>query len=275
MRKGVIPHTLAAATLLTALLATATAARADDITVAQNGTGASVKVATNGGLGGTSPGASGRTCAWTVTRANTPEPFKSIWENVPAPAGEMPDSGQWARWDCSDGTAGIAWMPNSRPMVAPGVLAREAYRHLPLPEPQIGVNPVAGREQFVNLPTWLWISPLTWGVRSATASVPGLSATATATPISVTWTMGDGGQVVCRGPGTAYSSRFPAGSASPDCGYVYRHSSARAPGAAYVVTAITTWRVTWTSSIGTSGSLPLISRSSQISLLVAEAQALN
>jgi len=257
------------------LLLAPTAARADNITVAADGTGATVKVAASGGPGGTGPAASGRTCTWTVTQVNTPEPFRSIWAKVPPPPGETPGSGQWARWDCSDGTAGISWLPNSRPAVAPEVLAQQASRHLPLPQPQIGVNPVAGRDQFVNLPTWLWTAPTTWGTRSATASVPGLEATATATPISVTWTMGDGGQVVCRGPGTPYSPRFPARSASPDCGYIYHHSSARTASSVYTVTATTTWRVTWTSSSGATGSLPPITRSSQISVRVAEAQAIN
>lgn len=275
MRQGVIPYTIAATALLAVLLVAPTAARADNITVAADGTGATIKVATSGGSGGRGSGTSGRTCTWTVTQANTPEPFRSIWASVPPPAGEAPGSGQWARWDCSDGTAGISWLPNSRPVVAPVVLAQEAYRHLPLPQPEIGVNPAVGREQFVNLPTWLWVSPLTWGVRSATASVPGLSATATATPISVTWTMGDGGKVVCRSPGTPYSPRFPPRSASPDCSYTYRHSSAQASGTVYTVTATTTWRVTWTSSNGATGGLPPITRSSQISLEVAEAQALN
>jgi len=277
LRKGLIGRALAAATLLTALLGAPTAASADNITVASDGTGATIRVATTSGHGGSgsSSGASDRTCTWTVTQANTPEPFKSIWVDTPPPAGETPGSGQWARWDCSDGTAGISWLPNSRPVVAPVSLAREASRHLPLPAPQISVNPPAGQAQLVNLPTWLWVSPLTWGVRAATASVPGLAATATATPTRVTWTMGDGGRVVCHGAGTAYSSRFAPGSASPTCGYVYRHGSARAAGGAYTVTATTTWRITWTATIGTGGSLPSISRSSQISLRVAEAQAVN
>jgi len=271
----VIPHTLAAATLLIILLAAPAIARADDVFVAHEGSGASIKVATDGGTAGSGPAGGGKTCTWTVTQANTPEPFRSIWAAVPPPAGRPPGSGQWARWDCSDGTAGISWLPNSRPAVAPEVLAQEAYRQLPLPQPQIEVNPVAGREQFVNLPTWLWVSPTTWGIRSATASVPGLSATATATPITVTWTMGDGGQVVCHGSGTPYSPRYSARSASPDCGYVYRHSSARATGGMFTVTAVTTWQVTWTSTSGATGALPPITRTSQISVRVAEAQALN
>jgi len=271
----VISFTIAATAALAAFVVASTPARADIVAVAPDGNGANIEVATSGGRGSTGPTTGGRTCTWTVTQANTPEPFRSIWAVVPPPPGEAPGSGQWARWDCSDGTAGISWLPNSQPAVAPEVLAQEAYRQLPLPQPQIGVNPVAGREQFVNLPTWLWVSPTTWGIRSATASVPGLSATATATPITVTWTMGDGGQVVCHGSGTPYSPRYSARSASPDCGYVYRHSSARATSGAYTLTAVTTWQVTWTSTSGATGSLPPITRSSQISVRVAEAQALN
>ncbi len=275
MRKGVIPYTIVFTVLLATLLVAPTAARADNITVTAGGTGATVKVSTRGGSGGTGPAASDRTCTWTVTQANTPEPFRSIWATVPPPPGEAHGSGQWARWDCSDGTAGISWLPNSRPAVAPEVLAQEAARHLPLPQPQIGVNPVAGRDQFVNLPTWLWTSRTTWGARSATASVPGLAATATAIPISVTWTMGDGGKIVCRGPGTPYSPRFPARSPSPDCGYTYRHGSARTLSGTYAVTATIIWQVTWTASSGATGTLPPITRSSQVTLRVAEAQALN
>jgi hypothetical protein len=41
--------------------------------------------------------------------------------------------------------------------------------------------------------------------------------------------MGDGSQVVCRGPGTPYSGGDPA-RPSPDCGHTYQQSSARQPG---------------------------------------------
>ena len=234
--------------------------------------GVGIGVSTAGGTGVSTSGARGRTCSWTVTQANTPEPFKSIWAKVPPPAGQAPGSGQWARWDCSDGTAGIGWLPNSRPAVAPIVLAREAYRFLPLPVPQIRLNPPAGRAQLVSLPTWLWLDPATWGARSATASVPGLSATVTAVPVSVTWSMGDGGRVVCRGPGTPYDPARPEAAQHPSCSYTYRHAAD-----AYQVTATTTWRITWAAhGAPGGGTLPPLARTSPaVAVRVVEVQAIN
>jgi len=235
-------------------------------------TGVAIGVSTSGGSGISTSGNGGRTCSWTVSQAAEPEPFRSIWAKVPPPTGQAPGSGQWGRWDCSDGTAGIGWMPNGRPMVAPVVLAREAYRYLPLPAPRVRTNPPVGSAQLVNLRTWLWVDPATWGSRSATASVPGLSATVTAVPVSVTWTMGDGGRVVCRGPGTAYDSGRPEASQDPGCSYTYHHAAD-----AYTVEATTTWRITWTADGAPGGgTLPPLARTSPATLLrVVEVQAIN
>jgi hypothetical protein len=255
--------------------AVAVPASADVDPVAGSG-GVGISVSTAGGPGISTSGAGGRTCRWTVTQANEPEPFKSIWAKVPPPAGEMATSGEWARWDCSDGTAGIAWMPNNRPVVAAAVLARVAYRYLPLPAPAIRTNPAAGHDQLVNLPTWLWVDRQTWGIRAATASVPGLAATATAVPITVTWTMGDGNQVICHGPGVPYDMAQPPEHQRTNCSYTYRNSSAGRPGDQYVVSATTTWSISWT-AIGAAGggTLPALLRTSSTTVRVAEAQAIN
>jgi hypothetical protein len=166
---------------------------------------------------------------------------------------------------------GLVWVPN-RPAVAPVVLARQAYRFLPLPVPRIRLNPPAGRAQLVLLPTWLWLDPATWGTRSATASVPGLSATVTAVPVSVTWQMGDGGRVVCRGPGTPYDPARPAAAQHPSCSYTYRHAAD-----AYQVTATTTWRITWAAhGAPGGGTLPPLARTSPaVAVRVVEVQAIN
>ena len=234
--------------------------------------GVGIGVSTSGGSGISLSGTGGRTCRWTVTRATEPEPFKRIWAKIPPPPGEAASSGQWARWDCSDGTAGIAWLPDNRPVVAPVVLAREAYRYLPLPPPRIRTNPPADRDQLVNLRTWLWVDPASWGSRKATASVPGLSATVTAVPVSVTWTMGEGSQVVCHGPGTAYDPRRPEAAQHPACAYTYRHAAD-----AYQVTATTTWRISWVAhGVQAAGTLPPVTRTSPSTpLRVVEVQAIN
>ncbi|MFD8229455.1 hypothetical protein ACFV16_35765 [Streptomyces massasporeus] len=52
---------------------------------------------------------------------------------------------------------------------------------------------------------WVDQTPTTYGLNSATATADGVTASATARVISITWDMGDGTQpVVCHGPGTRY-----------------------------------------------------------------------
>ena len=79
-----------------------------------------------------------------------------------------------------------------------------------------------------------------------------VSATATATPESVVWSMGDGASVTCTGPGTAYQSSLSPEAQSTACSYTYRTSSAGQPSldgdpndGAFVVTASIVWDVTW------------------------------
>ena len=277
MRKGVTPAATATAAALVAVLMVAPAARADDIGITEDGRGAAIQVKTNGGLGGGAGTPGARTCSY------SPNTELNVGLSGGTPRGGLVQKaavGTFFDFTCSDGDAGLIFVPDGPPArtrVYVGSLVQQAYRYLPLPAPQIGVNPPAAPHQLVNLPSWLWIAPETWGVRSATASVPGLSATATATPVSVTWTMGDGHQVVCHGPGTPYGSGDPPGAASPDCGYTYRSSSAGQPGERYQVSATTRWRITWTSTgvINTSGTLPDLLRTSSIGLRVAEVQTIN
>jgi hypothetical protein len=243
MRKSLTLATLATMTAA-ALLSVAPAARADDIGITEDGRGAAIHVKTNGGIGGDASVPSGRTCRYT--------PNADL--NVGLAGGSLRGGlvqkaavGTFFDFACSDGDTGLIFVPDGPPArtrVYVDALVRRAYRYLPLPSLRIGVNPPAGRDQLVAFPSWLWIAPATWGERSATASVPGLSATATATPVSVTWTLGDGHQVVCNGPGTPYRPGDPPGAASPDCGYTYRSSSAGQPDERYRVSATTRWRIT-------------------------------
>ncbi|MGH9187565.1 MAG: hypothetical protein ACRD0U_17410, partial [Acidimicrobiales bacterium] len=66
-------------------------------------------------------------------------------------------------------------------IISPGELAQRAKERLPLLYPEPSVNPP--NEQLVGLESWLWVPAEQWAVRSATASVPGLSATVTAEPV--------------------------------------------------------------------------------------------
>ncbi|MGW2317411.1 hypothetical protein [Streptomyces sp. NPDC001680] len=161
--------------------------------------------------------------------------------------------------------------PGPRP--DPEVVARQAVRELVLPEPVIRTNPDEKHAQLVRVPTWMWLDRAMWKPVSKTATVPGVSVTATAIPQSASWVMGDGSTVTCEGPGTPYSAKYPADSASPDCGHTYLRSSAGQPEEAYTVSVTVTWDVEWRGG-GRQGVVPGLRTQAQMPLRVAEAQAL-
>ena len=201
-----------------------------------------------------------------------------------SPPSSLPDagsgSGAWYEWRCTGSGArdGLfrppVWIADRRSRAAgPSVaqLAQLAQRQLRLGAPVIAASPAG--EQLVNLPTWLWLVGQ-WAPVTATAAVPGVSVTARATPTSVVWRMGDGTQVVCRGPGTAFRAGADAAAGSPDCGYTYRHSSAGQPGQVYAVTATVTWTVTWAGA-GAAGTFPGLTTAGVAAFRVAESQSVN
>jgi hypothetical protein len=169
---------------------------------------------------------------------------------------------------------GIVWLPAGAAPgpVTPIALARQATNALALPTPRIDISPYG--QQLVNLPTWLWISGPTYVARSATAAVPGESVTATATPTSVVWSMGNGAEVTCHGAGTAYTPSARPTDPSPDCGYTYHESSSTQPRSAFVVSATVHWSVAWVGG-GQTGTLPGLTTTATLHVPVAESQALN
>ena len=194
------------------------------------------------------------------------------------PAGQQKESGGWFMVLCSpDGkdpdSHGPVWVPAGaqRPATpSPEQVAQIARKRLQMPRPSISASP--GGTQLVNLPTWLWLSG-GWTPVSATASVPGVSVTAVAKPVSVDWSMGDGGSVTCSTSGTPYTADRDPKSISPDCGYTYRKSSAGQPADAFSVTATVNWTVTW-SGAGQAGTFPNMSTSAVVALRVAESQGI-
>ncbi|MFB9320102.1 hypothetical protein [Cryptosporangium minutisporangium] len=127
--------------------------------------------------------------------------------------------------------------------------------------------------QLVGLPVWLWVPQQWWAARSASASVPGLTVTATAVPDRIVWQTGDGNQVVCRGPGTPWRPGMDAAKPSPTCGHTYRSPSSAQPGGKFRVVATVVWRVTWAGG-GQSGTEPALGTSTTTTLRVGESQAL-
>ena len=152
------------------------------------------------------------------------------------------------------------------------VVAQQAASQLNLDSPLIGTSPPAGSEQLVRLPTWLWVDPAGWQSQHATASVPGVSVTANAAPTSVTWTLGDGTTLTCRGPGTAFPAGVDPTAASPDCGHTYTNTSAGQPGGTFTVTATVTWAITWAGG-GQAGTLPALQTQATTTLRVVQSRA--
>src|SRR5256885_1822238 len=147
-------------------------------------------------------------------------------------------------------------------------LAAAAVKALRLPTPVIRWNPPSSTNVLVNVPVWLWLDPASWGARSATASVPALSVTATATPASLVFSTGDGATVACAGPGTPWSPAVDPRAASPTCGHTY---SAPSTGGTFTLSATVTWHVAWAGG-GQTGVVPDLHTTAQVALAVGESQ---
>ncbi|MGP0107386.1 MAG: hypothetical protein ACLPR9_00715 [Acidimicrobiales bacterium] len=288
-RSLIFPMALAA----TAALLTGTAEPAHAGASGSDGPGGTVNVGagsggTQGGVPG-SPGGGGEgagqginpwTCSYTDLVLNN--------EGGIAPGGPTP--GAWYSVTCNDRLTGTQttqteWIPDqstpSSPAVDPRSVALQAERSLALPAPGSHFNPTAA--SVVNLPTWLWIDAGIWHSYSITASVGSVSATAVANPTLVTWSMGDGGQVTCPGPGTSYNLGQPSSGQSTQCEYSYLQSSAGQPSpngnpddGAFAVSATVSWAVSW-SAQGTAGGgeLPMLSTSSRSTVRVEQVQSIN
>lgn len=218
-------------------------------------------------------------------RASRPvRPGKPMSRRAALPSGRGPAGPPTAKstgWDFDLGD-GMGILPrfdaetpkprkNSQaPKPDPEALAQQAVRELVLPEPAIRTSPDEDWVQVVHVPTWMWVEKGGWKEVTTTASVPGVTVTAVARPRQAVWSTGDGASVVCRGPGTPYSSRFRAEASSPDCGHIYQRASP--PGGAYRVSVRVVWDVEWRGG-GRSGVVPgLTTRASQ-RLVVDEVQA--
>ncbi|MFG1905243.1 hypothetical protein [Kribbella sp. NPDC048928] len=152
------------------------------------------------------------------------------------------------------------WLPGKPDLVLPDpvTLAYQAIAEMQLAPPLVKTAPAAGQIGLVNMPVWLWVtkSENTWGPIVRSASVPGLSVTATAKVKAINWSMGDGQTVRCEGPGTPYSKAMGVKS-SPTCGHRYSKTSHKLPNCKYPVTAVAQWDITWTSTLGDNGQISM------------------
>lgn len=187
------------------------------------------------------------------------------------PASELVE-GWWYYVACSyDGMPGegrfFQYEPGQLP-IDTGALAAEAAATLTIAYPTPHTSPARHQRQLVGLPTWLWIDTDGFDAASATASIPGLSVTATATPTSITWDLGDGTDpVTCTDAGTPYDPNRPDDAQTTDCSHTYQHHGT------HTATVTTTWTTTWSATNGESGTLPGTTRTTSFELDVIQRQA--
>ncbi|MEU1605542.1 hypothetical protein [Micromonospora matsumotoense] len=269
--------------LLIAVAATAMAsvARADDgighVDCAQKPSmpGCDLTVEVPGSVGGAS-GASGEAGSGSEGAHGASSCYWApVGGDRPPPAGKGPPGGWYARTCNSDGigSQGTPQWLDQPPGVDVGALALTARSRLRLPAPGIRTNPAGTPFVLVRVPVWLWVDPVTWGARSASASVPGVVVTATATPVSVRWSFSDGtSDVTCAGPGRPWTPGTDPRAVST-CGHTYTRSSAAAPGASFALRATVTWSVTW-SGPGGGGTLAPLTTTATTMVRVAQSQAI-
>ncbi len=130
---------------------------------------------------------------------------------------------------------------------------------------------------LVNANTWFWTDPGAWQPVSKTVTAGAVWGTATATPVSLSFTPGDGARTVtCPGPGTAFKATVDTwvSPVNPQgCSYRYPHSSYGVGGDDQVTATYTiTWRVDWTGSDGTSGTFNNLQTQTASRFSVAELQ---
>lgn len=199
-----------------------------------------------------------------------------------------PEPGYWAITECTGPGAPppsqpfwVATIPDPTPPYtaatapAPATVGAEAAKTLQLSSPTIEMAPPENTEQIVGIQVWLWVSAAAWQPETVTATIDGVTASATATPEEVVWDMGDGHAVTCDSPGTAYDPSDP--SATTDCSYTWETPSASQPSGTYAVTATIEFAVAWSAAGaaggGNLGVVPGATATAQVR--VGESEALN
>ena len=167
--------------------------------------------------------------------------------------------------DRVDGGPALVQMLGLNPRVDAETVAQQAAATLTVGVPSIETAPGVDGLLLVGLRTWFWVGNA--GPVSATASIPGLSATVTARAVSTTFTSDDGAAVTCEGGGAPYDKHRSGAAQDQTCTHVFQEAGD------HVVTAATTWALDWTATNGVSGTLPDLVRTSQLTLPLRSAEA--
>lgn len=183
-------------------------------------------------------------------------------------------TGRWlGRWCDGDGGLFGYFVRPEGGLVDPYQLALDALASVSIASPSIRTSPSKGGSLYVQLPTWLWLEQSWWEPSEATANAGRVQSTVRATPVSTSWTLGDGSSLTCRGPGTPWRAGMPEGGSN--CAHTYTSTSESRPGGTYDIEATVTIEVSWTTNVpGGGGTLPAITRTSSVDVEVGEIQAI-
>ena len=136
---------------------------------------------------------------------------------------------------------------------------------LVVPAVDVGTAPPRGSLLLVGVSTWFWAKDR--DDVTATASIPGLSATITATPLAMHLRFRDGDAVTCAQGGVAWRSGTSSADQHSSCTHVFQHPGRQR------VEATVDWSLTWEASNGQTGALPMVSRTTSFTLDLRQAQA--
>ncbi|MGW2479744.1 hypothetical protein ACWCWQ_07985 [Streptomyces sp. NPDC001571] len=165
--------------------------------------------------------------------------------------------------------------------ITPEVLAKLAYAEIRVPSTKVTLKPDGATK--VNLPTWAWLDKTDFHPVSVTASVPvlNISATTTATPVSLKLEPGTGDATVFPATGEcpinadgSIGTPYEAGNAdkTPPCGVTYLRATSTTP---YTLKATVTWKIHWTGTGTPGGDLPDGTFGQDQQVTVQEIQAIN
>ncbi|QYG94407.1 hypothetical protein HC251_19510 [Iamia sp. SCSIO 61187] len=178
------------------------------------------------------------------------------------------NTGRWLQYVCP-GLGPVAvdgqFLTPEGGLVDPAALAAQALASIGIEGPAVRTSPNPN-DLVVNVPTWLWVDQGWWQAYEATATAGRVTVTVTARPTSTAWSLGDGAGIRCDA-GRPWRAGLPE--SATDCSHTYRRASD-----GLELSATVSLEVTWTSNIGAGGSLPAISRTSAIEVVVDEIQAI-
>jgi hypothetical protein len=256
---------------------------------------------------GPSDTGTGAACYWDGTDQGVTEPTPGpvpcsseygYWSNgyncyisllVPQPPADDPswqghEPGDGAVYACYQPQTGLLiWIwsadppPNSGAGPTPRDVAQIAIKQMDLRAIDMGITPEPGPDSvgLVGMPVWMWAANPnnhTVGPITESASAGGITVTATAKLLRITWDMGDGTKVTCTTAGTPYKASY-GNQKSPNCGHTYETSSSKQQDGKYTVTATSDWVITWEGA-GQTGTIRLNGLTRAVAIAVGEAQVL-